>query len=283
MHADDAAHVAAVGTGLAAEAGRVGAELNRQVGALQCFVAVNVRDRNLGGGYQPEIVAFALEEVFLELRQLACTEKAGRVHHKRRQHLGVSMLPCVYIEHEVNERAFELRAHVPIEGKTRSGDLGGSFQVEDAKLGSEIPMRLRLEIKRARLADTADFDVIFGPFAFRHGFVRHVGDAAQQFVELSFECLDLFVERGDRSLRDAHALLARGGVGALALQLANLHRLGIGARLQLLHLGERRAAFAVEFAELFQSGDGSACGEALGDSIEVGAKVREIVHVESPC
>ena len=101
--------------------------------------------------------------------------------------------------------------------------------------------------------------------------------------KLRFEGLDLFVERGDRSLCGAHALLARSGIGAFALQLADLHGFGIRARLQLLHLGERGAAFAVEFAELFQSGDGSARGEALGDLVEIGAKVGEIVHGVIPC
>ena len=47
-------------------------------------------------------------------------------------------------------------------------------------------MRFGLEIERARLADAADFDVVLRPFPYRHGFVRHVGDAGQQVVETAF-------------------------------------------------------------------------------------------------
>ena len=72
MLADQAAHVRAVRAGLAAEARRVGGVAQRQRAAVEDLVAVQVRERHLGGRDQVEIpVAGDLEQVLLELRQLA--------------------------------------------------------------------------------------------------------------------------------------------------------------------------------------------------------------------
>src|SRR6267143_4961649 len=55
MLADDAADIFAVGSGLAAEAGRVGGERDRQPRGVEDFVAVEIGDWNLGRRNQPQI------------------------------------------------------------------------------------------------------------------------------------------------------------------------------------------------------------------------------------
>jgi len=59
--ADDAADVAAVGAGFAAETGRVGAEGDGQFFGGDGFVAEEVGHRDFGGGGEPEVVAFAVK------------------------------------------------------------------------------------------------------------------------------------------------------------------------------------------------------------------------------
>ena len=80
--ADDAAHIAPVGTSLAAETGRVGAELDGQFVGVQSFVAEQIRYGNFGRRRQPEIRVLAVEQIFSELRQLPCSVQAGGVDQK---------------------------------------------------------------------------------------------------------------------------------------------------------------------------------------------------------
>ena len=91
--ADQAADVGAVRAGLAAEARRVGGVLDRQQAAVEDLVAIQIGDRHFGGRDQVEVpVAVDLEEVRLELRQLAGAEQGGAVDQERRLHLGVAVL-----------------------------------------------------------------------------------------------------------------------------------------------------------------------------------------------
>ena len=72
MLADQAAHVLAVGSRLAAEARRVGGVADRQLAAVENLAAMEVGQRHFGGRNQIEIpVAGDLEEIGFELRQVA--------------------------------------------------------------------------------------------------------------------------------------------------------------------------------------------------------------------
>jgi hypothetical protein len=73
--------------------------------AIQRFVAVNVRDRDFGGGDQPEVVALALEEILFEFGELPGAEEAGGIHHEGRQNFGIAVLTRMHVEHEIGERA----------------------------------------------------------------------------------------------------------------------------------------------------------------------------------
>ena len=113
--ANDAAHIFAVRSGFAAKAWRVGSERNRQARLIQNFIAIKVRDRNFCSRNQPQIF-FAMrhaEKIGGKLGQLSGAVHRIRIHQIRRQNLGVSMLARMQIEHEVRQRAFELRAQSP--------------------------------------------------------------------------------------------------------------------------------------------------------------------------
>ena len=103
--ADDAARVFARRSGFGAEAGSVGGEADGQAGLVEDFVAIEIGDRDLGGGDQPVVVVFELaprdgfgiriraaKEVFSELGKLAGAEEALGVDHEGRQNFGVAVL-----------------------------------------------------------------------------------------------------------------------------------------------------------------------------------------------
>src|ERR1019366_6760557 len=219
--ADDAANVAAVAAGLAAETRRVGAELDGQLLRLQRLVAINIGDRDFGGRDQPEIGVLALEQVFGEFGKLAGAVEAGGIHQEGGQHFGVAVFPGMHVEEKVYKCALQPGAQAPVEREARAGDLAGAREIEDTELGTEVPMCLGLEVELRWLANSADFHVVVGGTAHRDGFVRDIGDAGEQFLELLVDGLHLFIERGDLLRDGAHFLLPRGSVGAFALELAD--------------------------------------------------------------
>ena len=175
---DQAAHVGAVRPGLAAEARRVGRVLERQPRRS----SISSRWRLVSGtsavGMRIQIpVAGDLEQVLLELRQVAGADERRRSDEKRRLHLGVAVLARVQVEHERDERARQPRAGAEQHREARAGHPRRPLEVEDAERGPEVPVRLRLEVERPRLASTAHLDVV-GRRRCRPGRSRAAGSAA---------------------------------------------------------------------------------------------------------
>ena len=92
VDAQDAARVLAGGAGLAPEARRVGDVADRQLGRLEDLVAVDVRDRDLGGRDQVQVVAGDDVHLVLLVRDLAGAARRGRVDDDRRPDLGEAVL-----------------------------------------------------------------------------------------------------------------------------------------------------------------------------------------------
>jgi hypothetical protein len=63
-------------------------------------------------------------------------------------------------QHEVDERARELRAVADQHGKPRGGPPSSPFEVDDAERRPEIPVRLRREGERPRSAAAMNLDVV---------------------------------------------------------------------------------------------------------------------------
>src|SRR5581483_7300060 len=97
-----------------------------------------------------------------------------RVREKRRLDLAVSMLARVQVEHEIDQRAGQLRAGAAENGEARTREPRRALEIEDAERRAEIPMRLRLEIEASRLAVPAHFDVVVSALADRHARVRQI-------------------------------------------------------------------------------------------------------------
>ena len=88
----DAAGVAAGRHLLAPEAGGEGDVADRQLGAVDDLVAVEVGDRHLGGGDEPEVLLGVAIEVLAELGEVAGADQALAAHHVRRVDLDVAVL-----------------------------------------------------------------------------------------------------------------------------------------------------------------------------------------------
>ncbi len=179
------------------------------------------------------------------------------------------------VEHEVHQGALELGAEIPVESEAGAGDLGGAFQVEDAELLAELPVRLGGEIECGRRAPALDFDVGVLVVADGDGVVRKVGNAGQNVVELAVGGLG-------PALRARECLLELEHLGGRALQFGLLLRsdgaffLGSHERAdffaQLVAAGERGLQFA---------GDGAAArfdlAEIAEDLLGVGAAAAQLL------
>src|SRR5271155_3404649 len=85
----------------------------------------------------------------------------------------------MHIEHEVGERPFQPRAFPPVDCKTSSRNLRCAFQVENAELFPDFPMRSRLKIKAAELAPFPDLDVVLLGLAYRYIDQRKIRDTGK--------------------------------------------------------------------------------------------------------
>ena len=113
-------------------------------GAIEYFAAVHVRERDFSGRHHVQIpVAGNLEQVRLELREVAGSGQRRAVDHERRLHLHVAMTGRVQVEHEVDQRPLEPRARADQHREPGAGDLGPALEIDDAERGAEIPVRLR--------------------------------------------------------------------------------------------------------------------------------------------
>src|SRR6266516_3018995 len=124
------------------------------------------------------------------------------------------MLPGVYIEHEIDQGPLEPGPQSPVDGKARASNFCRSFEIQDAQFRSQVPVRLRLEIKFSRLAGAADFDVLFRARANWYRFVGKVWNGGHQLPKGFVEFLDLLVELGDTHSDLPHLLLSFGGITA---------------------------------------------------------------------
>src|SRR5689334_8084723 len=126
---------------------------------------------------------FNLEEICLELRQIACPKQAGRVDEKWRKNFRVSVLARVHVEKKIDQGALQTGAGSPIYSEAGAGDLRGALQIEDMQIGPQIPVGLRFEIKLSGLAPAMDLDVVVRTASNRNRFVRNIRDSGQQRAE----------------------------------------------------------------------------------------------------
>src|SRR3954470_21047683 len=100
--AQNAAGVLARRSRLTTKAGRVRDESLREHLGVEDLVAIEIRDRHLGGGNEEEILALHRVGIVLELRELTGTRHRGAIHNDGRPHLLVPMLAGVRVDEEVD-------------------------------------------------------------------------------------------------------------------------------------------------------------------------------------
>ncbi len=176
------------------------------------------------------------------------------------------MLARVQREHEVDERPREARAVAHQEGEPRPRDPGGPLEVDDAERGPEVPVRLRLEVERARLADPPHLQVVGGALPDRDARGRQVRDRQQQRRTQALDLLEVRLEP-----LDLLAALAVGGEHGARVAPFLLRPRHVLARLVLLPL---------EFLDLDDGGP--AAGVVVGERAEVGVGVDAAVPQAGP-
>jgi hypothetical protein len=126
------------------------------------------------------------------------------------------------IEHEVDERSRQACAGAAQDREPRTGNPCSAFEVQDAKGRSQIPMRLRVEVETAGLADPAHFLVVGGTRADRDAGVRKVGQLQQRFAPLMLDRVDLEPKLLDLLRAQPVRFLNGGSVLSLPLGLCDL-------------------------------------------------------------
>jgi len=164
--------------------------------------------RNLCCRYKVEGAVLNPEELFLELRQLACRGHAGLVHHERRQDLQIAMLGGMQVEHEADQCALAPGPHAFIKSKAGSRDLGSPVKIDDVQILGQVPVGFRLEGKYRGFAALGrpppDLYIAVFVFTIRHGTMRQVGSSKQD-VSLRFFLFPAFVLKlGDGITDGAH-------------------------------------------------------------------------------
>src|SRR6185503_17143591 len=276
-----AAHVGAVRSRFAAEARGIGGIAQRQLPSVEDRAAIEVGERHLRGRDQEQVpVAGDLEQVLLELRQVAGAAQRIGVDQEGRLDLRVAVLARVQLQHEVDERAREPRARPHQHREARARHARGALEVENAQSRTDLPVRLRLEVERARLAVPPHLAVVFGGFPDRHRGVRQVRHGHQQVGELLIHLAQLRLELLD--------LLATGLVGGKDRR--RIEPLLLGARdllarrvllaLEVLDARNQLAALRIERGEGREDGVGieAAVAETRARLVEVRSHVCGIEH-----
>ena len=182
---------------------------------------MHVRQRHFGGRNQIQIpVARNLEQVGLELREIAGPGQRRLVGEKGRRHFRVPVRARVQVEHEVDQRPLETRGGAGQHREPRTGDLRSSLEVDDAERRTEVPVRLRYEPEIARRAMSSDLDVVGAALAGGHTLMWQVRDRQQPAIAPQLDVLELHAQLFDL-------------LGSRAARLLNLRRvesLPFGAR-----------------------------------------------------
>jgi hypothetical protein len=196
------------------------------------------------------------------------TEQRLAHDQRRRPDLGVAAAG-VQVEHEVHQRAGQLRGGTAQHGEAGARDLGAGGKVEDAELLADLPVRPGHEVEARRLAP-GGLDPVGRFVAVRHRRVRRVRDQRQGVLDRLLGRLQLGLQALDGGRQLLHAFARRGELRRLLVQAGHLLVGGVAVGAQLIHLlldlaaGVGRAAVAIQ-----QVLHGGAATEHLFDSIGV--------------
>ena len=183
--AQHAPSVLARRAGLAAVARGVGHQSLGQLVLVEDLVAVDRRQRHLGGGDRPQAVALDGEGVVGELRQVARRRQRGRGDERRRADLLERV--GVAVEGELTQRPTHRRPEAAGHREHRPADLRRPLVVEDAERGARLPVRHALVLGEL-VVGSPNGPWTIGLSVLGHAVggvgVGQVGDAQQQLAQL---------------------------------------------------------------------------------------------------
>ena len=189
------------------------------------------------------------------------------------------MLARVHVEEKICKRTLEPRSPAFVNGEARAGDLCGRRQIQNARAFADFPVGLWREIEFGRRAPAADFHVVRGARADRHGGVRNIGNGKQQFALRGIQCGDALVGLLDELGDLLHFRDQRVGVLLFFLEACNLVAGFVALRLALLVGGDQLATLLVERAKSIQIERGmSALLRHFGEDVEVVSEIVEVMH-----
>ena len=136
MDANDPARFAPGRAGFAPKAGRVSDKFFRQIRRRENFFAMKICHRHLRGRREEQLVLLQPVHVVLKFRQLRRADHAIAPHEKWRAHFEVAMLARVQIEHEIDQRALQLRARAGETNEPAPAQFRGALQIEKLQLRS---------------------------------------------------------------------------------------------------------------------------------------------------
>ena len=183
VQAQEALGVLAVAAGLAAEAGGVGAVLDGHFPGVEDFVRMQVRDGDLGRGDEVQIVFLAGVQLIGELGQVAGAGHGGAIDHEGGLHFQETR-GAVFVEEPGDQGAFQPGAPTGVHGEARPGDLGSALEVEQLEGFADLQMVLGPRGGVLDFAPGGGDHVLFAGAARRHRFVRQVGEAHEDVLEL---------------------------------------------------------------------------------------------------
>ena len=224
------------------------------------------------------MLAFRFEQVFLKLRQLACSVKAIGINQIWYVGLQVAMFLCVQIQHELGQSPVQPCHRATHDGKARMGQAGRGLEVQAFQTLTQGNVVPGLEIKAPGRAPGANLNVIVFTLAGWYIFIREIRDTGQEGVELLLESAELVFGFRLLFLQVFHLVQQRldvlaGSLGLadrlrplvlLALQVFRAHLKGTAAFLKLLEGG------GIEFEILD--------GQPTGDLFCLGADTFGIEH-----
>ena len=281
--ADQAAHVFAVRTGFAAEAGGMGGQFQRQFFRRHDAVAHGVGEGNFGGrnqvlrGFAFVAASGNVEQVFAEFRQLPRTVERAVVYDIGRVVFGVAVLLRVGVEHELRQCAVQAGDLAFHDGEAGAGECRAAFKVQ-AQGCAQINVVFDVEIKCARCADAAHFDVFRFVFAGGYAFMRQVGDGGQPGFEFCLHGLEFgggLFQTGFDLCHGIHGLFGFF-VFALAFEHADFFRFAVALGLQFFGFDLKLFAFVFQGFEAGGVELETACGQACGDCGCVAAELLDV-------
>ena len=164
----------------------------RQVTFVKDFVAVQVGERDLGGGQHVESGVGVLINRVGKLGQLRRAFQHLRRHHQGNVNLLVAV-PVRLVEEEVDEGLLQAGAGAFQYVAAAAGELDAAFQVEDAEGRRQFPVRQGRDVKFAEVAFRRRGAIVVFAGSDRHARVRQVGQPEHLVAQFRFGRLRISV------------------------------------------------------------------------------------------